>query len=905
VAKNAWLAARIPGYFELNTEARWRELMGQCAPLFVLNGLRHQHEIQSFCEERLRPSDGSRMSLDNCLAYFEQFYFLLTTDNELYRLNNQEKENLKRVVLSGVGACEPGKQQRFEQALMLYRRDQNWIKCQLSNYRYNLILRLQEQYNTAHLVSGAYSPHTLKLMIQLAEQRQFGLKSESSLHDDYMYFESINRIKQYFKTHYPAIISEFEQTVLDNLSHNLMIDLQAFLTLNGIDTSTWDAQGIVIPYTQLDEFNGFFEDKSFDTVIDFLRDETEEDDTVLRLKQKSAFQQGVRELMTQKLLDDAYAVSVFDVGIVPTFVPGVRLKPGVRFEQLRAVNRALADRTLGFESRYARALLEHPAVVAAYPDFMMTKLEHLLPVVPQLLTELSFDAPTLNTLRAKLILLLSAAYEEGADEQIALLSDALFSVMPDAFPAELLQNSAFAIQLVQHDGLWLEHLRTFQDNQDVVWSSIGQNGWALRYAALSFRTNSEFIQAAQASLNRLFGCRFECDGETINDYDGFISTLYHHLRSQISDSLLPHFVRGVSHTPDFSEMKKMHACALLLHPSRVRATTVFDAAQRLTPQEILRVARERQQLSLLPLPYCEDLARLEAFSQRDQTTTISNWYQAFVREQHSDRVGFEHMADCFQAVQLMLDALIDCVVSGIVAAASAAVVIGVLLTGIIGSVFLYIFTCLVWLNPVMDYLAVCINPVLGALAAIAIQVMVYVTFVCWCILVDEAFKYALTPIAEYSLENTEHFFVALDRLRETTTSFFSQLYTTCFTARDALPEDALVTRCEKSIDRLLFVLKDGSAHQKGAVLNQIWDKIQQEGRVEGSEIDLQARLARPYEVVYQGHSRSLSFFDAAAIKRTPSEPFELDAPQSCFRFFSAMPSTTSAGLGALAVSPML
>jgi hypothetical protein len=810
VAKNAWLAARIPGYFELNTEARWRELMGQCAPLFVLNGLRHQHEIQSFCEERLRPSDGSRMSLDNCLAYFEQFYFLLTTDNELYRLNNQEKENLKRVVLSGVGACEPGKQQRFEQALMLYRRDQNWIKCQLSNYRYNLILRLQEQYNTAHLVSGAYSPHTLKLMIQLAEQRQFGLKSESSLHDDYMYFESINRIKQYFKTHYPAIISEFEQTVLDNLSHNLMIDLQAFLTLNGIDTSTWDAQGIVIPYTQLDEFNGFFEDKSFDTVIDFLRDETEEDDTVLRLKQKSAFQQGVRELMTQKLLDDAYAVSVFDVGIVPTFVKELRFKPDVSFEQVCAVNHARGDSAPDCESRYANALLQYPSVMKAYPSFIFTQLKCLLPVLPQLVTTLNFDAFELNNFRAELIQLLLSANSEGDEAQVALLSSVLSIVIPDVLPETLLENGEFAIKFIQQNDVQLRHPTAFQD---------------------VFR---------------------------------------------------------------------------LLNAGRVRATTVSDVAQRLTPQEMLGVVRERQKHSLLPLPYCDDLARLEAFAETHRTTETTHWYPAFVREQHPDLIGFEHMADCFQAVQLMLDALIDCVVSGTMALASAAVVMGIVLTGVIGFVFVFLFVCLVWVSPILDYLLVCLNPVLGVLAEIIFIMIVEVIFIIlWGLMTEAVRLYALVPIAEYSMENTGHFFVALDRLRETTTSFFSQLYATCFATRDVQPEDALVTRCEKSIDRLLFVLKDDSAHQKGAVLNHIWEQIQQEDLSEVSEEVLQRRLATPYEVVYRGELRSLSFFDAAAIKRTRSETFELDAPNSCFRFFTdTVPSSTSERLGEWALSPV-
>ncbi len=115
-------------------------------------------EMEPFREDRLNAQlNYNVLSLQTCIHYFEQFYFIYTTNDLNYQLGNSEKNNLINLIKSAIVEipCEPGKQERFEMALQLYRRDLNWIQNELSKYRYLILVQMQERYNFENGVEDA------------------------------------------------------------------------------------------------------------------------------------------------------------------------------------------------------------------------------------------------------------------------------------------------------------------------------------------------------------------------------------------------------------------------------------------------------------------------------------------------------------------------------------------------------------------------------------------------------------------------------------------------------------------------------------------------------------------------------------------------------------------------------
>ncbi len=369
------------GYGQLANRDKWQRLMDQFAGLMPEDAA----TIQRFCQARLNTVEGAgNISLADCISYFEQFYFLYTTTEPLFKLDDAEKKALKVLLLDvmGGGACEPGKQERFESALALYRRDTNWINGHLSQARYHVLEGLAERCNVELQIGNGFSPHTIKFMKGLRDAKQLGIDREAALTDIYGGVQRVP-ITDYFTSHYQAAFHEYEASAVHDLSHQLLNEFTDFLRGKvSIDGWELDTGRIIIPLELIQEFNRFFESKSFDAVMDDLGDDS--DELNLKLKKKADFEAGIRSLVKKKLLQNGYYVPISNLHALPSH--GMPALPtwhgGAVMQDLVAVAQALENPPEDLPA----ILNQYTPVLLQYPLFLLAHVERnpaIIAVLPQ------------------------------------------------------------------------------------------------------------------------------------------------------------------------------------------------------------------------------------------------------------------------------------------------------------------------------------------------------------------------------------------------------------------------------------------------------------------------------------------------------------------------------------------
>ena len=454
--KQRHINASLPGRYDLLSLNRdkWQALMNQ----FVISMPDDANTIRNFCQARLDTVEGpSKIRLADCINYFEQFYFLYTTTDPLFKLNQAEKNALKVLLLEGMGyACEPGKQERFESALVLYRRDTNWINGRLSQARYHVLEGLAERCNQALAIPDGHSPHTIKFMKGLAEEMQLGIDREAALTDIYR----IDRvgITKYFRSHYRADFHAYEACAADDLSQQLLNEFTDFLR-GKVNTTQWEQEGIIIPFPLMVEFNRFFESKSFDAVMGDLRDDS--DDENLKLKKKADFFTGLRSLIKKKLLENGYYVSMANLHALPS--ENLPLLPtwhrGVSMQDLVAVAKAIENATPNLSATHNQCRL----ILSQYPRVLLLSFERK----PERLS--AFPVAFQEEIKS-----LSVLYGAGPVSALKLMR----SLAQRVTPAELLMIVQYRRQNDLSPLPYCEHLEAFHQElttAGIVWAANGDS----------------------------------------------------------------------------------------------------------------------------------------------------------------------------------------------------------------------------------------------------------------------------------------------------------------------------------------------------------------------------------------------------------------------------------------------
>ena len=686
--KQRHVSGLSPTYSGLPVRAKWALLMGELTRIFPND----EQTVFDFHRARLETVErAGNISLADCLSYFEQFYFLYTTTEPCFKLNDKEKEELKRLILSGMGvACEPGKQERFELALALYRRDTNWIDGRLSQARYHVLERIAESCNVALHIGDGMSPHTIKFMKGLAEAKQLGIDREVALTDVYI-IETVG-ITTYFETHYSRAYREFEAHAADDLAQQLLNELTEFLRGNEISMAQWDQEGLVISVDHQLELLQFFESKSFDAIMVDLRDDSDEEH--LKFKKKADFIAGLQSLVRKSLLQNGYCVSLS----APNATPGAEVPSlpvwhaGVSMQDVLAFMQALESESvdvLTLLNRYEAVLLQYPKTVLRF----IARKPSILSALPDAcrINDL-FIREVITIVNARLLVAIEERDSEKIDPLIGLLLPFLRTSYDDfsQFDNAVLNHPLVAQALVKRCGFLLKQLpESMRRNKTVVQAAIEQNGLALCFASHTLQRDADLIQRGLDKLTASFGDFGVVEVAHWTLYQARVLQIYKRYKNQLPPLIQAEFNVEVGPAfihPDLIHarlraIQKMQALHELYSAPFIGALKLATLAQSLTPAELLLVFQYRKDQHLSPLPYCDHLEafrqnlvdegcdwlsggylaarqRAQAVSEAAETSgavgflaRTNHWYVALVQHHRANQLGFRTMKQFLKQVQ--------------------------------------------------------------------------------------------------------------------------------------------------------------------------------------------------------------------------------------------------------------
>jgi hypothetical protein len=299
---------------ELTHLEKWDEL-NEKFKLLVAN--RPQFAI---LVERRKTTDPGRfsLSLDDFLLFMENFYFLLTAEND-YQLAQEQK----RILLNGVeeissgGLCEPGLATRCNELLVQFRSDMSWIDSELFKQRKNIIKLLADEYNASHRVSESLSVHTHMCMQQFSEIFKLGADDDVKIADVYLRVSSTKPMEDYFKANYQTRFKVYQKEYLDGLMAHLWSvfekDYKDKFSTDGqrrikvLDGKFIGSDFVPSPNTTLlKEFLGKYlegDDSLNSLVIE------DEETSEYCLKSTDEFKNGLREALLKKLVNDGFLIN--------------------------------------------------------------------------------------------------------------------------------------------------------------------------------------------------------------------------------------------------------------------------------------------------------------------------------------------------------------------------------------------------------------------------------------------------------------------------------------------------------------------------------------------------------------------------------------------------------------------
>lgn len=394
-AKNQYILRSIPGYANYSDDQnqdqnkvklKWSALINAFIEALDSTDMspieRQELKIQltRFKKQREDTTDNeNNLNLRQCVNYFENFYFLYTTTNPEYKLSDASKKNLLNAIKESIGVCETGINSRFRAVLQEYKKDNDWIKNELTKARCNTlhILHLQyEQNRQAYLdqfarmlAEDTHNVHTLNTIITSANKADLGITIEEEILDGYAFLFPEKKIKAYFQKHYPALFRTYENQSVETLTNYYLEQLASTLGINNAD---WAADELNIPSDALmniqASLDGHFQGISISA---HCLGELSDDGTYFRLKTKHDVEVIIKQSVRKKLVVDGYYVSLDDIVENPDAHQNIRIKKGIKRNDLLAVHRAFEQPDPGV---MRATLKQHMSIFIDYPELALSQL---------------------------------------------------------------------------------------------------------------------------------------------------------------------------------------------------------------------------------------------------------------------------------------------------------------------------------------------------------------------------------------------------------------------------------------------------------------------------------------------------------------------------------------------------
>ena len=813
-------------YFQMKPRDKWLHLRSQ----FELLWPEHYNEIVPFFQRRLDTVESpTNIPLVTCINYFEQFYFLYTTENSFFKLDDPEKRQLRLDLLEAMMSfvCEPGLRERFEDNLAQYRRDTNWIAYSLSLARHRVLTGLAEQCNVSLGIHQGLSVHTNKLMRELAFNKELGIEIDTNLTDAYQWLVQTSEITRYFKSHYAAAFHAYEDSAADDLSEKLLEEFTEFLKTKKVEVEQWENECIVLPPENLADLNRFFEEKSFNTFVNDLFDD-EADDTI-RFKTKADFKCGLRSLVNKKLIEQGYYLSIANVlELTSTALPALPIwHAGPSIQDYAALNRArhksMPDFYAGLK-QHALSLLKDPRFVLACVESSPAILE----VLPdEYRANAHFIDKALAVVSAKVLMAIAA----NDDEQVKRLINYLLAFLPRTFH-DVSYFSSLPPEVLKHDSVDLA-LRTRNQLFDEV---------LVEQAPLGLYDMKQVSALTLESLTQNLDPTY----------------LLHIVQHRKANSLSP--LPYCDHLQAFCDDLR-------------QARISWNSAD-----EYWAAKRRAEDV------YATDTVLHEASAVGHLARTHS-LYMALVKYHHANQLAFQTWSAFFDLLQKIIVGMVksmtfSLVLLGLCAASVSAFAciylglqFGLLFAEIalLGSVLFPIQSSAVFV--LLLFFNVCLTLAILSVAFGWLEEHCLLPLKLFCIIEAQAeFKQLAT-----------HAYALIAGIYATVFSPAEPLAMDLLKTRcERSIERLRFKKIDASANQkglLLNTLWDKVQNEEDSDSD--------------SEAKLKARLSQKYEVSYQGGIHMLSFSEVASIKRRHADRFNLDDPPSVYGFFAQNRATTT------------
>ena len=245
LARTEHLNAALPDYANKTLIEKWEflitgmeeKLLPNEVPVLVGSVEECKRRFETFKTARQNTSASYySLSLDQCVSYFEDFYFLYTTENPQYHLRPREKVELIRSILDAMGHCETGINGQFYAALQNYQKDTNWIMAQSTKARCAVVRRIADEYNTQNRVGNALSIHTFDMVVTQANKIKLGIPKKETILDVFAWLSNSRAIAAFFKKKQSGYFQEYERQLETTLTTHLFSEMVLVLpSINGCD----------------------------------------------------------------------------------------------------------------------------------------------------------------------------------------------------------------------------------------------------------------------------------------------------------------------------------------------------------------------------------------------------------------------------------------------------------------------------------------------------------------------------------------------------------------------------------------------------------------------------------------------------------------------------------------------
>ncbi len=624
-------------YASSTLQERWRLVMDAFKRVLPVTD---RPAIDDLCENRLQTIDSDRViRLEQMLAYFETFYFLYATQAPEFSLNDTQKTSFLTDLHTAMEeACEPGKQQKFENVIRYHRRDLNWVLNTMHQLRYQLLSSMHDAYNTENFDEVAYQntfdanqyfwrndkinhrfdaqfhlwdAHTLSAMTKLAETNNLGITTLQSIQDVHVSDGSSleTSISRYFNMKYESVFfKEYPSQILNALTQHVLYEITTLLQKepHELDLSNWQQNKVLLSLPAFNELTSlldllFPEHNPIAELVSFDEDSGE---TFLCVKKQLL--NTIETTITDKLRREGFAYDLTketnELNQSELFHPCCHRQLDV-FKEFNALfSRIKEINSTEVNDFFRRNLVTENNLPLEFYSIFIERPSLVYSLPKRISQHIGFSKGLIEQFNA--VLLEKKDYQESHIKALTYLCQNDVSVIEFMSPA-LLANKALLTSLINvHDTAFFHACSALQNDDVLAFNTVSVNGLALFHASPTLQNNNALTLSALRQLG------INVKDNAAHNFDSFKGELRDHYKKVYSNHNLEFIDENLIKNPSQSlacgDYEKMFALEQLITQKNVSTEMMGRYARYLHPKIFLWAIARRKHLKLLSLPLCNE-----------------------------------------------------------------------------------------------------------------------------------------------------------------------------------------------------------------------------------------------------------------------------------------------------------